>query len=250
MNSIRAVIIDDEEGARESLANILSKYCEDVEVEGKAGSAASGYALIKEKQPDLVFLDIEMPRGNAFDLLSKFEEIDFDLIFITAYDQYAIKAIKFSALDYLLKPIDIDELKEAVQKYREKSKFPSSAERLKVLMQNLKSDAGNKKVAIPDSDGLVFIRLDEIIRCESDGNYTNIILEDNKKILACKTLGEYEELFSDENFFRVHRSHLVHLDKIDKYIKGEGGYVVMADGSQVEVSRRKKPEFLKQLSIQ
>lgn len=249
MKSIRAIIIDDEEGARESLANILRDYFENVEVVGKANSTKTGVHLINEQQPDLVFLDIEMPKGNAFDLLAQFENIDFDIIFITAYDQYAIKAIKFSALDYLLKPIDIDELKAAMEKFSDKAHKRTSNQRFQVLLQNLNAES-KKKVAIPDSEGLIFVNLDDIIRCESDGNYTHIILSNRKKILASRTLGEYEEMFSDENFSRIHRSHLINLNHIDKYLKGEGGYAVMSDGSQVEISRRKRADFLEKLSLQ
>lgn len=249
MKSIRAIIIDDEEGARESLANILKDYFENVEVVGKANSAKTGIRLINEQQPDLVFLDIEMPKGNAFDLLAQFENIDFDIIFITAYDQYAIKAIKFSALDYLLKPIDIDELKAAIEKFSDKAHKRTSNQRFQALLQNLNAES-KKKVAIPDSEGLIFVNLDDIIRCESDGNYTHIILSNRKKILASRTLGEYEEMFSDENFSRVHRSHLINLNHIEKYLRGEGGYAVMSDGSQVEISRRKRADFLEKLSLQ
>lgn len=247
--TIRAIIIDDEEGARESLANILKDYFDNVEVVGKAASADNGVKLINEYHPDLVFLDIEMPKGNAFDLLEHFENIDFDIIFVTAYDQYAIKAIKFSALDYLLKPIDIDELGAAIQKFDDKTHKRTTNQRLQTLLQNLNAE-NKKKVAIPDSEGLVFVNLDDIVRCESDGNYTHIILNNGKNILASRTLGEYEEMFSEENFSRVHRSHLINLNHIDKYIKGEGGYAVMTDGSHVEISRRKRAEFMEKLSLQ
>lgn len=249
MSTIKTIIIDDEEGARESLANIIDKYFDNLEIVGKAESADSGYELIQKIEPDLVLLDIEMPFGNAFDLLTRFDEIEFDIIFVTAYDHYAINAIKFSALDYLLKPIDIEDLKEAVARL-EKKRTGTSVEdkRLNVLLENLQDNRRTKKVAIPESDGLLFVHLNQIIRCESDGNYTSIILDNGKRILASKTLGEYEDLFTGEGFFRVHRSHLINLEHIQKYVKGEGGYVIMADNSQVEVSRRKKSEFMETLA--
>jgi len=248
MDKTKAIIIDDEEGARESLNNILNSYFDGIEVIAKADSAETGYAAITANKPDLVFLDIEMPFGNAFDLLAKFDKIDFDIIFVTAYDHYAMKAIKFSAIDYLLKPIDLDELKETLTRYREnKTKGDNVDPRLAALLENLSHDKKPKKIAIPDSDGLLFIHLDDIIRCESDGNYTLIKMQGGKKILSSRTLGDYETLFAEENFFRIHRSHLINLTHIEKYVKGEGGYVIMVDGSQVEVSRRKKAEFIEAL---
>ena len=247
--SIKALIIDDEEGARESLRNILQSYFEEVEVLDTAESADDAYTKINEQQPDLIFLDIEMPRGNAFDLLERFDSIDFEIIFVTAYDHYAIKAIRFSALDYILKPIDIDELRAAIEKCAQQSDQRSINDRLKVLLQNLNEQNKPRKVAIPDSEGLIFVNMDEIIRCESDGNYTTFILANERRILASRTLGEYEDLFSDDHFFRVHRSHLINMEHITKYVKGEGGYVIMSDSSEVEVSRRKKAAFMDQLSL-
>lgn len=245
----RVLIIDDEEGARESLRNILNRYFQDLEVVGTAHSAESGIEAINKFTPDLVFLDIEMPFGTAFDLLSKFDSIDFELIFVTAYDHYAIKAIKFSALDYLLKPVDIDDLREALDRFRKrKEQRVPPGNKLEALLENLKSGERPKKIAIPDTDGLLFVTLDDIIRCESDGNYTSIMLKSGKRVLASKTLGDYEDLFKGEQFFRTHRSHLINLSHIVKYVKGEGGYVILSDGSQVEISRRKKTDFLELMS--
>lgn len=249
----KVAIIDDEEGARESLSNILTEYFPSVSILAKADSAKKGLELIQAYHPDLIFLDIEMPNGNAFDLLSSSElkdKIDFDVIFTTAFDHYAIQAIKFSALDYLLKPIDIDDLKEALQRYELKKKEKNYLhEKLDVLLSNFrmeKSD-GLRKVAIPDMEGLNFIPLNDIIRCESDGNYTILFCENGKKILSSKSLSDYDDMFSNEKFFRVHRSHLVNLYHIKKYYRGEGGYVVMSDSSQIEVSRRKKNEFMEKV---
>lgn len=245
---MKAILVDDENGSRESLALLLEKYCPQVQVLAKADSMTSALTAIQKYEPELVFLDIEMPNGSGFDLLEKIKDIDFDVVFITAYDHYAIRAIKFSAVDYLLKPVDPEDLKHAVKRVEEKRLSKKSlGDKYKTLLSNVKSETKLKKVAIPDGDGLVFISLTDIIRCDSDGNYTYFILNNGKKIMSSRTLGEYEEMFEGENFFRVHRSHLVNLDHVKKYIKGEGGYVVLSDNSQVEVSRRKKIEFLEKL---
>lgn len=246
---IKAIIVDDELGARESLSKMLEKNCSNVQIVAKADSMLSAYEAIINLHPDLVFLDIEMPNGNAFDLLEKIKEIDFDIIFTTAYDHYAIKAIKFSAIDYILKPIDPEELLQAVKRYEEKSGQKNMLDKkFKTLLNNLKPENKLKKVGIPDGDGLIFINLADIIRCDSDGNYTFFILTSGKKIVASRTLGEYEQLFADDNFFRIHRSHLINLQHVKKYLKGEGGYVIMSDNSQVEVSRRNKNDFLQKLA--
>jgi two-component system LytT family response regulator len=247
---IKAIIVDDELGARESLSKMIEKNCKQLEVIAKADSMLAAFEVITNKQPDLVFLDIEMPNGNAFDLLEKFKEINFNIIFTTAYDHYAIKAIKFSAIDYILKPIDPEELVEAVKRFEKKQNGQPSVldKQFKTLLSNVRPENKLKKVGIPDGDGLIFINLADIIRCESDGNYTFFILTSGKKIIASRTLGEYEQMFTEDNFFRIHRSHLVNLQHVKKYIKGEGGYVIMADDSQVEVSRRNKNEFLEKLS--
>ena len=247
---IKAIIVDDELGARESLLKMVEKNCKNIEVVAKADSMTTAFEAINKHQPDLVFLDIEMPNGNAFDLLEKFKEIDFDIIFTTAYDHYAIKAIKFSAIDYILKPIDSEELVQAVQRFEEKNVQKNMLDKkFKALLSNIRPENKLKKVGIPDGDGLIFINLSDIIRCDSDGNYTFFVLTTGKRILASRTLGEYEQMFIDDNFFRVHRSHLINLQHVKKYIKGEGGYVIMGDNSQVEVSRRNKTDFLEILSL-
>ena len=245
---IKTIIIDDEPRGRDTLKILLNKYCPEVSVTGEAGSVVEGFKLINKEAPDVVFLDIEMPGNNGFDLLEMFNSIPFKVIFTTAYDKYAIKAIKYSALDYLLKPIDIDELKEAVSRIETNNRKDIGQAKYEALLNNIKSENKRKKVAIPDLEGLIFVFIDEIVRCESDSNYTYIYLINKKKITASRTLGDFEELFSEENFFRVHRSHLINLDHLKKYIKGEGGFAVMADDSRVEVSRRKKPEFLEVLA--
>lgn len=251
--AIGAVIVDDEVGARESLYNIISRYFPEIEVLAKADSAKSGIEAILANSPELVFLDIEMPGGNAFDMLSspKFGgKVRFEVIFVTAFDHYAVQAIRFSALDYLLKPIDMDDLREAVARFLKKKKGNHSFnEKLDVLLDNLKAGKtdGNRKIAIPDMEGLSFILMDDIIHLESDGNYTVIHTMGGKKLVSSRSLTEYDEILSDEHFFRIHRSHLINLVHIKKYYRGEGGYVVMSNDSQIEVSRRKKNEFLEKV---
>ena len=248
---MKAILVDDENGSREALAKMLEKYCPQVQILAKLDSMTSALTAIQQYEPELVFLDIEMPNGSGFDLLEKIKHIDFDVVFTTAYDHYAIRAIKFSAVDYLLKPVDPEELVLAVKRVEEKRGNKKMLdEKYKMLLSNVRSESKLKKVAIPDGDGLVFISLADIIRCDSDGNYTYFILNNGKKIISSRTLGEYEDMFDGDNFFRVHRSHLVNLDHVKKYIKGEGGYVVLSDNSQVEVSRRKKNEFLERLGGQ
>src|SRR6218665_199448 len=249
--AIKAIIVDDELGARESLSKMLEKNCKNVQVIAKADSMANAFMEITTHQPDFVFLDIEMSNGNAFDLLEKFKEINFNIIFVTAYDHYAIKAIKFSAIDYILKPVDPEELVKAVTRFESQHSNKNTLDKkFKTLLSNVRPENKLKKVGIPDGDGLIFINLADIIRCDSDGNYTYFLLTNGKKIIASRTLGEYEQMFADDNFFRIHRSHLINLEHVKKYIKGEGGYVIMSDNSQVEVSRRNKNEFLEKLSHQ
>lgn len=249
MNDVRVMIVDDEEGARESLSNLLEKFVDGVRIVAKSDSIASAMEKIKKYSPELVFLDIEMPFGSGFELLERMKPIDFNIVFVTAYDHYALKAIKFSALDYLLKPVDIEDLKKAIQKHRNTKKAPPT-ENYDNLIENLKSEAQDKKIAIPDSNGITFITINEIIRCESDGNYTRIFLSSGKKVLASKTLGEYENMLEGDGFFRVHRGHLVNMSHIHKYLKSEGGVIEMNDGTRVDVSRRKKTAFLEALTAQ
>jgi two-component system LytT family response regulator len=245
-NAIRAMIVDDEEGARESLSNILEKYVDGVKIVAKADSIAMAMEKIKKYEPELVFLDIEMPFGSGFELLERMSPINFDIIFVTAYDHYALKAIKFSALDYLLKPVDIDELKKAIGKHKKKN-IEDTVESYQNLIDNEQLEGDNKKLAIPDSSGIMFVRIRNIIRCESDGNYTKIYLIGGKKILASKTLGEYENMLEGDGFYRIHRSHLINLSHLKKYNKGDHSFVELSDGTTCDVSRRKKSGFLEAL---
>ena len=242
---IRSVIIDDEPESRIAVFNILSNYCKDVEVLGEAGDVASGIETIIEHEPDLVFLDIQMPDGSGFKLLEGFDNINFHVVIITAYDQYAIKAIKFSAVDYILKPIDPQQLIDAVEKVKTltPAKF-QSPERIQNLLNNRNVFT---KIALPTLNGYRFVYIKDIIRCEADNNYTYFFLKTTEQIVVTRTLKEYEMLLKDDSFIRVHQSHLVNLEYVTEYIKGDGGIAVMSDGSEVEISRRKKDIFLKSM---
>lgn len=247
---IKALIVDDEGNARETLKMLVEQHTSNVEIFGMADSAETAYKMINELQPDLVFLDVEMPKGNGFDLLEHFDKVNFQVIFTTAYGHYAIKAIKFSALDYLLKPIDIDELRMAIDKVREhiaEQRNESENESIKTLIENL-NNTSMRKIAIPDLEGITFVDIDDIIRCEADRNYTCIHLQNGRKLLSSKVLKEYEKLFTDYQFIRLHNSHIINLRHVKRYIKGEGGTVIMSDESSVDVSRRRKSEFLERLS--
>ena len=247
---IRAIVIDDEKNSREYIQTVLQDYCPDVEVVALADSVATGTEAIKEHGPDLIFLDIQMPGGDGFELLEKFPQPSFDVIFITAYDHYAIKAFEFSALDYLLKPIDISRLQDAVGKIIEKKDQGKKQEKFEVLIENLKSVSNQfDKIMLPNMEGFTAVEVREIIRCEGDENYTKLFLMDGGKILVSKTLKELENLLEDFNFCRIHKSHLVNLNNVKSYTKGRGGYVIMADDSKVDVSRNKKKELIEKFHL-
>ncbi|HYF29743.1 MAG TPA: LytTR family DNA-binding domain-containing protein [Chitinophagaceae bacterium] len=242
---LTAVIIDDEAHSVDVLKNLLDIYCPNVKVIGQADHATAGRKLIAEHAPDIVFLDIEMPFGTGFDMLDAVEHKNTNVIFVTAYDHYALKAIKYYAIDYLLKPVDIDELKNAVKKVAERKEQQSaSALPVNLLKTYLEKGIDNSKIALPMADGLQFVNRSEIVRCEACGNYTRIYLQENRTYMVARTLGEYEELLSPYNFLRIHHAHLINLDHIERYVRGEGGYVIMSDGAVVDISRRKKQDFL------
>ncbi len=234
---IKAIIIDDEEKSRSSLLNEIKKYCKNVNVVAEAENVKSGLEKIKKFKPELVFLDVQMPDGTGFDLLEKLSEINFNIIFVSAYDQFAIKAFKFSAIDYLLKPVDPDDLVKAVKKITEIVESKTLNEKIKVLLENKNSF---EKIALPAFDGVIFVKIKDIIRCESDRNYSIFYLKSKEKILVTRTLKEFDEMLSSQNFYRAHHSHLINLAYVKKYIKGEGGSVIMEDGTEVEVARRRK----------
>lgn len=241
---LTAVLIDDEKNALEVLELQLARFCQDVTVLEKCHSGEQGIAAIRKHQPDLVFVDIEMPHVNGFDVLKATAGLHYEVIFTTAYDQFAIKAIKFSALDYLLKPVDITELQAAVKKAAEKKGTGSVGDKLNVLLQQLQQPVRKPdRIALPIGDAMQFFHADEIMRCESESNYTHIFLANGKKITTAKTLKDVEESLDGYPFYRIHQSHLVNMNHISKVSKADGGYVVMDDGTHVAISRNKKEAF-------
>jgi two-component system LytT family response regulator len=242
---LKAVIVDDELASRAALANYIGKYCPEVEVAGFGDSVKAGLEAIRQHKPDIVFLDVEMPYGNAFDLLEQAGEIDFETVFVTAFSHYAMKALNFSAAYYILKPIDIDELIGAVQKIRLEKEKQQYSFHTKILVENLQ--AVNKqlqKIVLPSMEGFEVIQVKDIIRCQANDNFTDFFMADGTQTLICRTLKFYEDLLTDFDFLRVHKSHLINIQKVKKYIKGKGGQVMMSDDSIIDVSPQKKQDLL------
>jgi two-component system, LytTR family, response regulator len=246
---ITAIIVDDETDCGESLALLLERWCPEVKILDICYSGETAIQSIQEHSPQILFLDIEMPFMNGFELLEKLDRIHFELIFTTSYNQYAIKAIRFSALDYLLKPVDREELQKAVQKAVQRNQHPLP-QQLDILLQHLKHPSVPlQKIAIPTMEGFQLVAADSIVRCESDSNYTHIFLKDKRKLMAARTLKEMEEILDAYPFIRIHHSHVVNINEVERYIKGEGGYLIMSDGSNINVSRSRKDLLLKRLSL-
>lgn len=237
---LKAILIEDEANSREILRNYLAKYCTEVDLLGEATSIDEGLKLIRENEPDLIFLDVEMPFGNAFDLLEQVPDRSFETVFVTAYNQYALDALNQHAAYYLMKPITIDELIKAVEYVREIKQKENALED-KVLRPKLKSVEG--KITLPQQDGFQVLNVADILYCQADDNYTHIYLE-NKKILVSKTLKYFEEALSDFAFARIHKSYLVNVNEVVKYRKGKGGSVVVSNGKELLVSASRKKEFL------
>ncbi|MEO5563731.1 MAG: response regulator [Chitinophagaceae bacterium] len=241
---ITAIIIDDEQKGRSALKQKLQDYCPDIQLLGEAENGKEGIKLIAKHQPGIVFLDIEMPRMDGFEMLHHLPGKNFHLIFTTAYDQYAIKAIKYAAFDYLLKPIDIEELKSAVSNIINQPPLYTE-KKLATLEQNLQEKSVFNKIAIPTLEGLLFFNIADIIHLTASSNYTTIYFNNYPKLTASKTLKDFEELLPGDIFFRTHHSHIINLSYIKRYIKGDGGQIEMQNGNYVDVARRKKEEFLK-----
>ncbi len=245
---INAIIIDDEADGRETLRMAIEKYCPEVSVLGVCATPEEGLAAIRNQKPDLVFLDVQMPHMSGFDLLQQLLPLSFEVIFVTAHDQYAIKAIRFSALDYLLKPVDIDDLMHAVKKAEERLQHKNSAYQYQSVVNNIQIRSGKiEKLAVPSLEGIDFFNTDDIIFCQADGNYTNLFLTNKKSKLISRNLKDFESLLAGSGFCRVHHSYLINMKHIKKYVKGEGGYVILSHDHHVDISRRKKEEFLKML---
>lgn len=244
---VNAIIIDDERHSCDALKMLLDKCCPQVQVAAICHSGEEGINKIHELRPQLVFLDIEMPHMNGFQMLEQLHAIHFEIIFTTSYDQYAITAFKFSALDYLLKPVDREELQKAVQKVSNKITPPVS-QQLEILLQKINQPTiAVQRIALPTMQGLEFVPVESIISCSSNNNYTEFFMVEKKKLLVSRTLKEVEDMLADHSFVRVHNSHIVNLNAITRYVKGEGGYLVMSDGSTVDVSRSRKDLLIQKL---
>ena len=243
---IKAVIIDDEVHCRKTLAILLKEYCPEVQLLDQCTDAETGIEAIEKLKPELVFLDIEMPGMNGFDMLEKFSEIPFAVIFTTGYDQYAIKAFRFYAIDYLLKPIEPRELISAVHKVQVPKQVPATDQFQMLLNKINKREEVLPKIPVPTSDGFELILVEDVLYCEAKDNYTYFHVKNKKKIIACRMLKEVEEQLGDFPFFvRVHNSYIVNIKEVKKYVRGEGGYVIMSDDTSVNVSRSRKEELLK-----
>jgi two-component system, LytTR family, response regulator len=241
---LKAVIIDDEKASRDTLAGMLARYCKNVEVVGQAGGYESGIDEIARCKPDVIFLDIQMPDGSGFKLLEDVKDISFEIIFTTAYDQYAIKAIKYSALDYLLKPIVPDDLINAVTKAEQKKKSGLIHKNIRVLVENISQKTAPKKIVLHTAKSMIIVDLDTIIRCESDDYYTRYFFTNGKPLLVSSTLKDTEDLLSDPGFVRPHKSHLINIAHVKSFSSEGGDFIIMSDNSKVPVARRKKEEIL------
>lgn len=235
------LIVEDEPHARENLKRLISQIS-DLEVVGMAATVEEADSLSKSLNPDLVFCDVMLPPQTSFDWLTKLDSIPFELIFITSFEEFAVKAFRLSAIDYLIKPISTSGFEEALKRFREKK--GNSKDQVNQLLKNLKLPTERAKIALPTMTGYLFVEIRDIIRCESDNTYTTFFTTDKRKILVSRTLKDVEQMLEDYRFFRVHNSHLINLDFVSEYFKGEGGQVKMADSSVVDVSRRRKEEFL------
>lgn len=246
MSTYKAIIIDDIEQARTTIKQDLAVYASDFEIVGEASGVVQGAKLLKEIQPDILFLDIQMQDGSGFDLLDLLPAIEFKIIFITASDAHAIKAFRYAAIDYLMKPIDPDELVEALKKFRA-SDIDESA-KYALLNDRLKNhQKPNERLALHSQDRIQIVEIETIIRCESSINYTTFFFKNGDQIVVTRTLKEFEDLLSDQGFFRVHQSHLVNTKQIKEYVKSDGGHLNMKDGTIIPVSVRKRPEVMKML---
>jgi two-component system LytT family response regulator len=245
---IKAIIVEDEQHCVDRLLYLISSYTNTLNIIAICNTVSEGVKATNELQPDLVFLDIEINNQTGFDYLKQITNINFEIIFTTAFENYAIKAIKFSAFDYLLKPIDEDDFKGTIKRLNEKLLQPSISEQVEVLLHNLNSKEASKRITIPTAEGLIFLDIIDIIYCEADASYTHIFTTSNSKLTVSKPLKHFENLLQNNDFFRIHSAHLVNLNHVKKYTKGKGGYVTMSNNDAIDVSTRRKNEFLNLLS--
>ena len=246
---LKAIIIDDEQHCVDRISKLLDKHNNNIDLVGICTTVDEAKTTIESELPDVIFLDVHLHEKTGFDLLKQLSNIDFEIIFTTAYDTYAVDAFKFSALDYLLKPIDEDDFYLTIEKIKKKASLKGVSKKVEVLIHNLEGkNQFLRKIAVSTSEGLTFVEVGNIIRCQSDINYTHLFLKGNSKITVTKTLKHFENLLEQYNFFRIHNSHLINLFFVEKYIKGKGGYVLMSDETHIEVAVRRKDAFLKKLS--
>lgn len=246
--NLKAVIIDDEQDAREVLAQTINEFCDNVDIIGEAKGVAEGVKTLKTVTPDIVFLDIQMQDGTGFDLLDLISPFNFKVIFVTAYDKFAIKAFQYSALDYILKPLSPLNLVNAINKYKEeKAVFSEFEHQIELLKSNINGIV--HKIAVPTSDGVKFLKIDEIIHCKSDGCYTVFYLEGKKELTVTRTLKEYADILPEDVFYRIHKSHLINVNYIEQYVNRDGGMVVMENNNSLPIARNRKEDFLKVLNL-
>ncbi|POY38474.1 DNA-binding response regulator [Solitalea longa] len=247
---MKAVLIDDEKNALEMLEWQLQNYCPQVQIMALCNSADKGIAAIQEYQPQLVFLDIEMPVKNGFEVLQQFPDPTFETIFTTAYNQFALKAFRFAAFDYLLKPIDAEDLTKTIQRYQRQRLNSNFKQQLEILMQQYVSpNSLPEKVSFSTQQAIHFVKPETIVYCESDSNYTTLFFVDKTKLVVSKTLKDVEELLVGYQFMRIHHSYLINLKEVSRYIKTEGGAIEMNDGAQLPISRQRKDELMRILSL-
>lgn len=249
MDKLSAIIVDDEQHCIDRLLLLLEAHSNIIKVEGSCSSVEEAENLIKSKNPDIVFLDVQLNARTGFDLLNQIDEVDFEVIFTTAFDNYAIKAFKFSALDYLLKPLNPEDLKTALERLVAYKGLKNTSRKIETLLFNFNKEIQReKRLAVPTLEGLEMINLKDITYLQSDANYTHIHIVPNKKITAPKTLKHFEDILDEHLFFRIHKSHVVNLSFIKSYLKGKGGYVILSDSTKLEVAVRRKEELLKKLN--
>lgn len=249
MRMITCVIIEDEKETRQLLRFLLEKYCEQVEVLGEAGNVQDGVKIINEYQPELVFLDIAMPKENGFSLYKYFDEINFEVIFTTAFNQYAIRALKLAALDYLMKPINLEELMEALERLRKQPHRRFNKDNYSTIANNIAHTPKEQKIALACSDGYIFVALKDIIRCESERSYTLFIIKNQEPIWTSRNLGEYANILKDYGFRRVHRSHVINPNYIKKFVRGKNPVIIMEDSTAITIPSSKRNHVLKNLFI-
>ena len=246
---IKCVLVDDETNALEMMEWLLKTYCPQAEIVAMCNTAEKGIEAINSHKPDVVFLDIEMPRMNGFDMLEQVKNLTFDIVFCTAYDQFAIKAFKYAALNYLLKPVDPDDLKVTMQRIEEKKAIPSK-EQFALLLQHINRPpkATPTRIALTTGEGLIFVATGDILYCRAESNYTNVVLTGGRKIMVSRVLKELDETLSGADFYRVHSSFLININHVKKFIRGEGGYIVMDNDENITLSRSRRQEFMELFS--